>query len=120
VKNTFEFVERVKGVTLEKDELLVSFDVTALYPNVQIPAAMKHLNVWLKSIGLERSKVTMYTRLAELWMKENSFQFERKFYEQTFGTSMGNALSPIVANLFMGVFKRKLKRRKLFLKLWVR
>jgi hypothetical protein len=28
VKNTFELVERVKDVTLEKDELLVSFDVT--------------------------------------------------------------------------------------------
>jgi hypothetical protein len=120
VKNTFEFVERVKDVVLEGDELLVSFDVTALYPNVPIPAAMKHLNVWLKSIGLERSKVTMYMKLAELCMKENTFQFEGKFYEQTFGTSMGNALSPFVANLFMGVFEQKLKRRKLFPKLWVR
>jgi hypothetical protein len=43
-----------------KDELLVFFDVTALYPNVDFPPAMKHLNVWLKSIGLERSKFTMY------------------------------------------------------------
>jgi hypothetical protein len=34
VKNTFEFVERVKDVTLQKDELLVSFDVKTLYPNV--------------------------------------------------------------------------------------
>jgi hypothetical protein len=108
VKNTFEFVERVKDVTLERDELLVSFDVTALYPNVPILAAMKHLNVGLKSIGLERSKVTMYMRLAELCMKENSFQFKGKFYEQTFATSMGNALSPFVANLSMWVFEQKL------------
>jgi hypothetical protein len=35
-------------------------------------------------------------------MQENSFQFEGTFYEQTFGTSMGNALSPFDANLFMG------------------
>jgi hypothetical protein len=59
VKNKFESVERVKDVTLEKDELLVSFDVAALYPNVPIPAAMKLLNVWLKSIGLERMFVVI-------------------------------------------------------------
>jgi uncharacterized membrane protein len=41
-----------------------------------------------------------------------------KFYEQTFGTSMGNALSPFVANLFM-VFEQKLKRWKLFPTLWL-
>jgi hypothetical protein len=80
VKNTFEFVERVKDVVLDKEELLVSFDVTvgtALI--VLILAAMKHLNVWLKSIGME---VTM-----------------------TFGTSMGNALSPFDANSFIGALR---------------
>jgi hypothetical protein len=62
----------------------------------------------------------MYIRLAQLCMKENSFQFEGKFYEQIFETSMGNALSLFVANLLMGVFKQKLKRRKLLPKLWIR
>jgi hypothetical protein len=79
---------------------------------------MKHLKVWLKSIGLERLKVTMYMWLAELCMKENSFQFEGKSYEQILATSMGNALSLLVANLFMRVFE--LKRRKLFPTLWMR
>jgi hypothetical protein len=30
-------------------------------------------------------------------MSKNCFQFEDKFYRQTFGTSMGNALSPFIA-----------------------
>jgi hypothetical protein len=43
-----------------------------------------------------------------------SFQLEEKFYKQIFGTSMGNALSPFIANLLMGFFEKKLKTRKIF------
>jgi hypothetical protein len=70
----------VKDITLNEGALLVSFDVTALYPNVPIPAAMKLLNGWLKSIGLEKHKVAMCSELAQLCMSENCFQFEEKFY----------------------------------------
>jgi hypothetical protein len=94
VKNTLQFIERVKETTLNEDELLVSFDVTALYPNVPIPAAMKLVK--------EKHEVVMYSELAELCMSEHCFQFEEKFYRQTSGISMGNALSPFIANLFMG------------------
>jgi hypothetical protein len=113
VKNT---CERVKDITLNEDELRVSFDVTALYPNVPIPAAIKLLNGWLKSIGLEKHEVAMYSELAKLCMSENCFRFEEKFYKQTFGTSMGNALLPFIANLFMGFFEKKLEKTKNLLK----
>jgi hypothetical protein len=33
---------------------------------------------------------------------------------------MGNAFSPLIANLFMGFFEKNLKRRKIFPKTWVR
>jgi hypothetical protein len=39
-------------------------------------------------------------------MSENCFQFEEKFYKHIFGTSMGNTLSPFIANLFMGFLGR--------------
>jgi hypothetical protein len=71
----------------------------------------------LKSIRLEKHEVAMYS---ELCISENCFQFEEKFYKQTFGTSMINVLSPFIANLFMGFFEKKLKRRKIFPKTWER
>jgi hypothetical protein len=47
VKNTQEFVEKVKDIQLAQDEVLVSFDVEALYPSVPNPVgktAGRHLH----------------------------------------------------------------------------
>jgi PHD/YefM family antitoxin component YafN of YafNO toxin-antitoxin module len=120
VKNTQEFVEKVKNIQLAPDEILVSFDVTALYPSVPIPAALKQLDTWLKSLKLEKPLAAVYTKIAKLCMEQTQFQFRGAYYEQTFGTAMGNALSPFIANLFMGHMENKLKRRKLFPRVWVR
>jgi hypothetical protein len=60
-KNTLQIIEKVKDITLNEDELVV----TALYPNVPIPLAMKLLNGWLKSIGLEKHEVAMYSELPQ-------------------------------------------------------
>jgi hypothetical protein len=64
--------------------------------------------------------LTQYLELAKLVMKLNFFQFNKKFYEQTEGTAMGNALSPFLANLYMANFEMVLKRRNLLPKVWVR
>jgi hypothetical protein len=53
-------------------------------------------------------------------MKLNFFQFTGKFYEQTKGTAIGNALSPFLANLYMVNFEMVLKRRNLLPKVSVR
>jgi hypothetical protein len=37
-----QFIERVKDITLNEDELLVSYNLTALYLNVPIPAGWKN------------------------------------------------------------------------------
>jgi hypothetical protein len=53
-------------------------------------------------------------------MKLNFFLFNGKFYEQTEGTAMGNALLPFLANLYTANFVMVLKRRNLLPKVWVR
>jgi hypothetical protein len=44
VKNTQKFVEKVKDIQLAQDEVLVLFDVKALYPSVPIPEALKQFD----------------------------------------------------------------------------
>jgi hypothetical protein len=43
VKNTMKFVEKLKDAPLGQDDILVSFEIPALNPNVLIPAALKLL-----------------------------------------------------------------------------
>jgi hypothetical protein len=53
-------------------------------------------------------------------MQDNYFQFNGRFYRQTFGTSMmGNALLPLLANIFMADYESKLSKLKIFPKIWI-
>jgi hypothetical protein len=59
--------------------------------------------------------VNAYLELAKLCMDQTYFQINGRYYKQNLGTSMGNALSPFLANLFMTDYKVKLSTR-----LWIR
>ena len=43
-----------------------------------------------------------------------------KTYKQTFGLSMGNKLSPLLANVFMSDFENEYQTEKLFPRVWKR
>jgi hypothetical protein len=82
--------------------------------------ALELLKKWLEEQYLNPNVLPQYLELAKLLMKLNFFQFNGKFYEQTEGTAMGDALSPLLANLYMATFEMVLKRRNLLPKVWVR
>jgi hypothetical protein len=53
-------------------------------------------------------------------MEQSYFRFNGEFFKQTFGTSMGNALSPLLANVFLADFETKLSKLKTFPRVWLR
>jgi hypothetical protein len=105
IKNSLEFIESIKNEQLDPNEYLISFDVTALFPSIPIVETMAILESWLNENDIPESEIQEYIKLTNLCMKQNAFQFNNKFYIQNFGTSMGNPLSPFLANLFMSHFE---------------
>lgn len=101
VKNRYEFIDSIKNITLNPEEYLVSFDVTALYPNVPILTAITLIKDWLMENHLSYQEVEEYTNLVNLCMNQNSFIFNGKVFSQINGTAMGNPLSCFIANIFM-------------------
>lgn len=120
VKNTKEFVNKVKDVTIGISDSMVSFDVTALFPNVPITETLIILRKWLESNDIPLAKIDLYIRLTKMCMDQNCFLFNGKIYQQTFGTSMGNSLSPFLANLFMANLEKELQKSQVFPRVWVR
>ena len=86
VKNSYELADELKELRIENDEELVSFDVTALYPSVPIPEALKLLEIWLEKQDLSDEKVVMLANMTKVCMEQTTFQFRNKFYRQKFGT----------------------------------
>jgi hypothetical protein len=77
----------------------------------------KTVNVRGKHLG---SHMNSYVEFIKMCMQYNYFQFNGHYYRQTFGTSMGNALSPFLANIFMADLETRLSKLKIFPKIWTR
>ena len=111
IKNTGDFIEQIKHVTLQADETITSYDVSALFTSVPIEAAIniiqRRLELHQELHSRTNMKVQHITSLLEFCLKTTYFQFQGSFYEQINGAAMGSPISPRVANLFMEDYEVK-------------
>ena len=110
IQSTSDFVNRVKGVTLQLGECLTSY-VTSLFTSVPIDPALNIIKDLLeKDEKLNDRTVLSVQDIIEIlgFCWHNTYlSFQNKFYEQVEGAAMGSLVSPIVANLYMEHFERK-------------
>ena len=125
IKNTGDFIQQIKEVKLQADDIITSYDVSALFTSVPIEAATKIIQRKLEldqQLHLRANmKVEHITSLLEFCLKTTYFQFQGSFYEQINGAAMGSPISPIMANLFMEEFEvRAIETAKKPPKMWKR
>ena len=111
IKNTGDFVQQLKGITLQASEDIVSYDVSACFTSVPIDTA---INIIRRKLELDQElhirtsmSVEQIISLLEFCLKTTYFQFQGRFFEQLQGAAMGSPISPIVANLYMEDFENK-------------
>jgi hypothetical protein len=109
VKNSVDFVSKIKELEIPPTYELVSYDVTALFTSIPIEDAVEVVRRRLRTdpdivqdcgLGIEQ-----ITALLEKCLKLSYFMFEGVFYQQLQGAAMGSPVSPIVANLYMESFE---------------
>lgn len=123
LKNTADLIQKIQGISLEEDERLVSFDVKNLFPSIPVKEALWILEEWLEgenATGEWKKRVRQYTRLAALCMNENYFTFRGRYFKTKAGTAMGNPLSPLISEIFMAHFEKKMDNLKITPRIWWR
>jgi len=120
VKNTFDFVDQIKNLEIKNDETMISFDVEQLFPSVPVNIAIESIKQHLAKFNISPDELNTYILAIEICMKHNCFQFRSSFYSSQQGCSMGNSLSPYVAEAFMCNMETKLKNEQLLPRIWFR
>ena len=109
IHNNQDFMEHLKGIQLGPDEVMVSYDLRALFTSVPIQPALEVIEKLLKEDTTLWNRTTMSTKhimdLLEFCLRSTYFTYRGKYYEQVEGAAMGSPISPIVANLYMESFK---------------
>jgi len=116
VTDTFEFVNKVQSLKINRGDILVSYDVTSLFTNVPLDATIQILadkafsDDWFNKtheLNLSRDQVIELLNAAS---KNQLFQYNGNLYEQTDGVAMGSPLGPLFANVFMCSIEDKLNQ----------
>lgn len=82
--------------------------------------ALASLDSHLIQTGVPNDKKIIYMKAAKECMAQNYFQYKSNYYKIEHGTSMGNSLSPLIAEAYMAFFEKNLIMNDLMPKFWVR
>ena len=111
VKNSTDFVNKIKDLEVPPARKMVSFDVSALFTSIPIDFAIQAIrqkllvdDSWKAVTELDLEKILT---LLEFCLSTTYFVYRGTFYKQKFGAPMGSPISPGVADLSMEVFEEE-------------
>ena len=106
-KDTFSFVCQIKNANISKI-FLVSYDATSLFTNILLQETIDiAINlIFNRNLNLNITKKELKKRFL-FATSPTHFIFNSKFYNQIDGVALGSPMAPVLANIFMGLYKSK-------------
>jgi len=104
-KDTYNFVDKIRGQVVPCDALIVTGDVTGLY-TMDIDLTLQIVRDTFRR-NPDRSSAhpdKQLLELLEITLRTNYFQFAGRLFLQTRGTAMGKRYAPSLANIFLQRF----------------
>ena len=93
VKNTKDFIDQIKGIQLNEDQCMMSYDVKALFTSVPITPATKIIKKLLEQDQELQQRTSLSIEnilcLLEFCLNSTYFSFQGKYFEQLEGAAMG-------------------------------
>ena len=101
MKDTYDFIAKVRAARLNDHDLLFSMDVDSLYTNIEAPEGLRATEEVLR-LHPKRGRPDRYIlQLLEIALTRNDFGFNGKHYLQLKGVAMGKKFAPAYADIYM-------------------
>ena len=111
VFNTKNFMQHLKGIKVQQDECIISYDMKALFTSMPtVPAINTIKDKLSKHRDLQQRNIQgnpSYHHPVGVLLEEHIFVFQGRYYEQLEDAAMGSTIFPIVASLYMEEFETK-------------
>jgi hypothetical protein len=111
IKDTTDFLNMIKDIPVDENDILVTIDVSALYTNIPHDEGVQAIKEWMTENQIETEKINLLCELANKVLKCNYFEFDNQLYLQVQGTAMGTRMAPNYAIIFMHQLEKKLLQR---------
>ena len=101
IKNSFEFVNRIRNRKVKSTAFIVTGDVSALYTNMHIDRSINCVRKALEANQNPDRPDQHIIELLNITMRTNDFEFNGEYFLQKLGTAMGKRYAPSLANIYM-------------------
>lgn len=107
IKNSYEFVNKIRNFKFNKNWMLVTGDVSALYTNMHHDRTINGVKKSFENNPQPGRPDSHILHLLDIILKNNDFVFNNETFLQVLGTAMGKVFSPSLANLYLLDFDEK-------------
>ncbi len=102
IKSSSSLTQTLQNLDVQEDGLLVSFDVTSMYTNIDLDHGIFTIENLLRDYNhFTEKKRKFIIDLLKWVLKNNYFQYNNQIYRQIKGVAMGTNTAPPFADLFM-------------------
>ena len=102
IQDTPDFLRQIQGIQkLPENAILAVIDVVGLYTNIPTQEGVQCVAEALEENPTSGVPGEYTTRLLEIVLENNIFEFDKELYKQDIGTAMGAQPAPSYANMFM-------------------
>jgi hypothetical protein len=106
LKDTYDFVEKIKDLEIPEGALLITLDVESMYTNINHDKGLEAV-AGLFEERERNPKFHAVMKLLELSLKRNDFKYNNQHFLQISGTSMGKKWAPHYADIYMAKFEKE-------------
>ena len=111
IKDTSDFLNKLKQVKIDKNSLIVTMDVSSMYTNIDHQSGLTAVRKAFENNPDPTRPDQHILELLELSLKNNDFQFNNETFLQIKGTAMGKKFAPSYANIFMAYFETEAMKK---------
>lgn len=99
IKDTYDFIAKVRAARLGNDDILFSMDVDSLYTNIEAAEGLKAIKQMFL-LDPEYGRPDRYIlQLLEIGLTKNDFEFNGSHYLQLIGVAMGKKIALAYADI---------------------
>lgn len=99
IKNTNDFISKIKNISIPENSLLVTLDVDSMYTNINNSDGIHAVEE--SFIEANNPQLPYIKQLLQIILENNDFEFNNKTFLQKSGVSMGIRFAPSFADIFM-------------------
>jgi len=111
VKNSYEIVQELNNIQVNKHNRMITLDIKDLYVNLPVKNILQVHKFWLNKHYNNNTITEQTLYLLKVILKQNYIQYNNQFFQPEKAIAMGSPISSTIAEIYLQFLEEKYKKQ---------